>query len=82
MPPEAKTDYKKFVDAFIHFGSVQPGTHVSQVSLAIEKALSVSDPPLRYCVGIDSKVSPIVGLLPTKMKEGLLIKQIFASVKE
>jgi len=81
MPAQAKEEYSKFVDAFIDFGMSQPGTHVSEVAFTIEKALTVGEPSLRYCVGFDSKVSPIVGLLPTKWKEYLILSSMFSKVR-
>jgi len=82
MPPQAKEEYAPLVNAFIEFGLTQPGTHVSHVAFAMEKALVVEEPSLRYCIGFDSAISPIVGLLPTNLREWLLIKSMFSKVKE
>lgn len=77
MPAKARVEYGGMVDAFIKFNEETPGTHPRYVALAMEKALSVASPPLRYKVGFDSKASPIVGLLPTPLKEWLLAKTMF-----
>jgi len=81
MPPQAKEEYAPLVNTFIEFGLAQPGTHVSQVAFAMEKALTAEEPRLRYFVGFDSMVSPIVGLLPTNLREWLLLKSMFPKVK-
>ncbi len=53
------------------------GTHPRYVGYAMETAMTVARPALRYKVGIDSKLSPIVGLLPTGLREKLLAKSMF-----
>jgi len=77
MPAQAKAEYGGFVDAFTKFSDEQPGTHPRYVALAMESAMSAASPPLRYRVGIDSKISPIVGLIPTGLRESMLSKAMY-----
>ena len=76
MPAKARVEYGGMVDAFIKFNEETPGdyfclsfaliisgTHPRYVALAMEKALSVASPPLRYKVGFDSKVYSLPLLL-------------------
>jgi len=74
MPAKARAEYGGFVDAFTQFSEEQKGTHPRYVALAMETALRAGTPLLRYRVGVDSKVSPIVGLLPTGLRETMLSK--------
>jgi NAD(P)-dependent dehydrogenase (short-subunit alcohol dehydrogenase family) len=77
MPPQAREEYGGFVDAFTKFSEEQKGTHPRFVALAMETALRAGNPLLRYRVGVDSKVSPIVGLLPTGLRETMLSKAMY-----
>ena len=43
----------------------------------MEEALAVGTPPLRYKVGYDSMASPLVGLLPTRWREWVLISSMY-----
>lgn len=65
----AKDEYGKMMDHFIEYSTLQPGTHVSEVAFAAEHALLSKVPRTSYKVGIDSKVAPIVGMMPTGMRE-------------
>jgi len=77
MPPQAKTEYGGFVDAFTLFSEKEKGTHPRFVALAMERAMRAGNPALRYRVGIDSKISPIVGLIPTGLRESILSKAMY-----
>ena len=65
----AKKEYGPMMDHFLHYSALQPGTHVSKVSEAAELALLSPVPRTSYKVGIDSKLAPIVGMMPTGMRE-------------
>jgi NAD(P)-dependent dehydrogenase (short-subunit alcohol dehydrogenase family) len=78
MPKVAMEEYGHLVDAFLKFSEEQPGTHPREVGFAMEEALGAHRPALRYKVGMDSKASPIVGLLPTIVREKLLAKSMFS----
>jgi len=77
MPPQARDEYGGFVDAFTKFSEEQKGTHPLVVAQAMEAAMKASNPPLRYRVGIDSKISPVVGLIPTGLRETMLSKAMY-----
>ena len=65
----AKDTYGKMMDHFHLYAELQPGTHVSEVCKAAEHALTAHSPRSSYKVGIDSKLAPIVGMLPTGVRE-------------
>jgi acetamidase/formamidase len=65
----AKDEYGMLMDQFFKYSALQPGTHVSEVSKAAEHALLAKVPRSSYKVGIDSKLAPIVGMMPTGMRE-------------
>ena len=65
----AKDEYGGMMDHFTTYSSLQPGTHVSEVVRAAEAALRSPVPRSSYKVGIDSKLAPIVGMLPTGARE-------------
>jgi NAD(P)-dependent dehydrogenase (short-subunit alcohol dehydrogenase family) len=65
----AHDEYGKMMDHFLEYSSLQPGTHVSKVVEAAEHALTSPVPRSSYKVGIDSKLAPIVGMMPTGMRE-------------
>lgn len=65
----AKDAYGPMMDHFIHYSALQPGTHVTEVCKAAEHALTAKWPRSSYKVGIDSKLAPIVGMLPTGARE-------------
>jgi len=77
MPPQAEKEYGGFVEAFTKFSEEQKGTHPRYVALAMEEALRAHTPFLRYRVGVDSKISPIVGVLPTGLRESMLSKAMY-----
>jgi NAD(P)-dependent dehydrogenase (short-subunit alcohol dehydrogenase family) len=68
-PEIAKKEFGPLLDHFIHYSALQPGTHISRVCVAAEHALSAPVPRSSYKVGIDSKLAPIVGMMPTGMRE-------------
>lgn len=65
----AKDTYGKMMDHFNQYAALQPGTHVSQVCKAAEHALTAYKPRSSYKVGIDSKLAPLAGMLPTGARE-------------
>ena len=65
----AKDTYGKMMDHFHLYAELQPGTHVSEVCKAAEHALTAHSPRSSYKVGIDSKLAPIAGMLPTGVRE-------------
>jgi len=65
----AKDTFGPLMDHFIEYSALQPGTHVSKVCEAAEHALLANVPRSSYKVGIDSKLAPIVGMLPTGVRE-------------
>jgi NAD(P)-dependent dehydrogenase (short-subunit alcohol dehydrogenase family) len=75
--PKAKQEYGAMMDHFLEYSSLQPGTHVSKVVEAAEDALLSPIPKSSYKVGIDSKLAPIVGLMPTGMREWIARNGIY-----
>ncbi len=65
----AKDEFGPMMDHFMEYSALQPGTHVSKVCEAAEHALLAPVPRSSYKVGVDSKLAPIVGLLPTGVRE-------------
>ncbi len=65
----AKKEYGDILDHFIKYSEAQPGTHVSKVVEACEKALRAWRPTTSYKVGIDSWLAPFPGMLPTGARE-------------
>jgi len=67
---QAKDEYGNMLDHFTKYSALQPGTHVSKVvEAATEHALLSQIPRSSYKVGIDSKLAPIVGMMPTGVRE-------------
>lgn len=66
---KARDTYGMMMDHFLQYSELQPGTHVSQVVAAADHALRAPIPRSSYKVGIDSKLAPIVGMMPTGMRE-------------
>jgi NAD(P)-dependent dehydrogenase (short-subunit alcohol dehydrogenase family) len=67
--PVAKDEFGAMLDHFTEYSALQPGTHVSEIVKATEHALLAPVPRSSYKVGIDSKMAPIVGMLPTGARE-------------
>jgi len=65
----AKDEYGAMLDHFTEYSALQPGTHVSEIVRAANHALLAPVPRSSYKVGIDSKLAPIVGMLPTGARE-------------
>lgn len=65
----AKQEFGPLMDHFLKYSVLQPGTHVSEVAKAAEHGLLAKVPRSSYKVGIDSKLAPIVGMMPTGMRE-------------
>jgi len=72
MPVIARGEYYDMIDAFRRFQLEEPGTHVSQVGIQMERLMRHGRPYLRYFVGPDAVASTIVGILPTGFREFLL----------
>merc|ERR1711957_908936 len=66
---QAKDEYGNMLDHFTKYSAVTPGTHVSKIVDATEHALLSNIPRSSYKVGIDSKLAPIVGMMPTGVRE-------------
>jgi NAD(P)-dependent dehydrogenase (short-subunit alcohol dehydrogenase family) len=77
MDPRARTEYEGLVDTFLKFSEDQPGTHPRYIAKAMEDALTAGRPNSSYKVGIDSNVSPYVGMLPTRVREFIVRKSMF-----
>ncbi|KAL3942206.1 MAG: hypothetical protein SGBAC_003553 [Bacillariaceae sp.] len=73
----AKDEYGALMNHFVEYSALQPGTHVSAVSKAAEHALLSNVPRSSYKVGIDSKLAPIVGMMPTGMRETIATHGIY-----
>jgi hypothetical protein len=65
----AKDEYGNMLDHFTEYSALTPGTHVSKIVEATEHALLSKIPKSSYKVGIDSKLAPIVGMMPTGVRE-------------
>lgn len=65
----AKDEYGVMFEHFTKHSALQPGTHVSEIVKAAEHALLAPVSRSSYKVGIDSKLAPIVGMLPTGPRE-------------
>ena len=61
----AKDEFGEMHTHFINYQAAEPGTHVSQIAVAAEHALTAIYPRSSYKVGIDSKLGAIVGMFPT-----------------
>eukprot|EP00041_Stephanoeca_diplocostata_P033144 m.1086734 g.1086734 ORF g.1086734 m.1086734 type:complete len:366 (+) comp24280_c0_seq21:135-1232(+) len=77
VPANAREEYEWLTDRFIKFSDDQPGTHPRFIAYAMEEALTASRPNLSYKVGPDSKASPFVGMLPTKLREWIVNASMF-----
>ena len=73
----AKEEYGAMMQHFLEYATLVPGTHVSEVCLAAEHALTSYRPRSSYKVGIDSKLAPIVGLLPTGVREKISLHGMY-----
>ncbi|KAG7372581.1 retinol dehydrogenase [Nitzschia inconspicua] len=74
---QAHDEYGPLMEHFLTYSSLQPGTHVSQVVIAADHALTSPVPRSSYKVGIDSKLAPIVGMMPTGMREWIARNGIY-----
>ena len=77
MEAAATVEYKDMVNVFRQFQMDEPGTHVSQVALQMERIMTHERPFLRYFVGYDAMASIVVGILPTKLKHLLIRNTLF-----
>ena len=73
----AKDEYGRLLNHFVQYANVTPAAHVSEVSAAAEHALTAYKPRSSYKVGIDSKLAPIVGTLPTGVREKISAHGIY-----
>jgi len=73
----AKDMYGKMMEHFFLYAELQPGTHVSEICKAAEHALTAHSPRSSYKVGIDSKLAPIVGMMPTGAREWIARNGIY-----
>ena len=73
----AKDEFGRMMKHFNEYSAATPGTHVSNVAKAAEHALTAHSPRSSYKVGIDSKLAPIVGMLPTGPREWMARNGIY-----
>lgn len=76
----AKDEYGGMLDHFTQYSALQPGTHVSKIVEATEHALLSPVPRSSYKVGIDSKLAPIVGMMPTGLREWIARHGIYGKL--
>lgn len=76
----AKDEYGAMLDHFTEYSALQPGTHVSEIVKATEHALLAPVSRSSYKVGIDSKLAPIVGMLPTGLREPIARHGIYGKL--
>lgn len=65
----AHETYGALLDTFIQYAANERGTHVSKVADVMGEILQAHRPNACYKVGEDSKAAPVVGLLPTYIRE-------------
>jgi NAD(P)-dependent dehydrogenase (short-subunit alcohol dehydrogenase family) len=73
----AEDEYGPMMQHFNEYAACVPGTHVTEVCLAAEHALTAYRPRSSYKVGIDSKFAPIVGMLPTGVREKISLHGMY-----
>eukprot|EP00537_Pseudo-nitzschia_pungens_P005760 CAMPEP_0172377390 /NCGR_PEP_ID=MMETSP1060-20121228/68879_1 /TAXON_ID=37318 /ORGANISM="Pseudo-nitzschia pungens, Strain cf. cingulata" /LENGTH=489 /DNA_ID=CAMNT_0013105075 /DNA_START=23 /DNA_END=1492 /DNA_ORIENTATION=- len=76
----ARDEYGPMLDHFTEYSALQPGTHVSKIVEATEHALLAPVPRSSYKVGIDSKLAPIVGMMPTGLREWIARHGIYGKL--
>jgi len=81
MPPQAKAEYGEMVNAFVDFMTNEKGSPPSMIADAVESAFEAYYPDLRYKVGLDSNLSPWLGVAPSWFREMAIRKSIFAKYK-
>jgi len=81
-PPAAATElYGERIDAFRRL-AVERGTHgapAGTVAAAVEQALTADQPRTRYLVGRDAKLRAQIERLPDRLRDRLLVRQLFRS---
>ncbi len=65
---------------FVAFSDAEPGTHVSAVAATMADILRAHRPRATYKVGPDSAAAPIVGLLPTAVREFIVKWSMYKQV--
>jgi len=65
----AEDEYGPMMNHFMKYSNAVPGEHVSAVARAADDALTAFRPKSSYKVGIDSKLAPLVGMMPTGARE-------------
>lgn len=73
----AKDEYGPMMQHFLEYASAVPATHVSEVCLVAEHALTAYRPRSSYKVGIDSKLAPFVGMLPTGVRQKISLHGMY-----
>ena len=73
----AEDEYGAMLQTFIEFSGKEEGTHVSEVAKTMAQIMAAHRPNAMYKVGPDSKATPVVGLLPTAIKEFIVKKQVY-----
>lgn len=73
----AAEEYESMVQDFTDFSAKQPATHVSVFVAAMVTCMTSARPLSSYKVGVDSKVAPIVGCLPTGIRETIVLSSMY-----
>eukprot|EP00040_Diaphanoeca_grandis_P013361 m.67492 g.67492 ORF g.67492 m.67492 type:complete len:369 (-) comp23821_c0_seq1:72-1178(-) len=77
-PKEAHAEYGWLYDKFADFNDKQPPTgSPHDIATAIEECLTVGRPVINNCVGIDSKITHHLWLVPSRLMEMFIRVHIF-----
>jgi len=77
---KAQDEYGALLTKFIEFSAAEPGTHVSEVAKTMATIMAAHRPNATYKVGPDSMAAPIVGLLPTAVREFIVKFSMYKKV--
>lgn len=66
---QAEEEYGELLNTFIEYSANEKGTHVSKVADTVQQIMEAHRPNACYKVGDDSKAAPVVGLMPTSIRE-------------
>ena len=76
----AEEEYGELLNKFIEFSANEKGTHVSKVADVMGQIMAAHRPNASYKVGDDSKAAPVVGLLPTCIREFIVKYSMYNQV--
>ena len=76
----AKEEFGTLLQTFIEYSANEPGTHVSEVAKTMGQIMAAHRPNATYKVGPDSKAAPVVGLLPTAIREFIVKYSMYKQV--